>query len=151
VRWDEIKRAEKAGAGTQEAASALDGVSAGLPALMQAAKVQKKAAKVGFDWSEAAPVLAKIREETAEVERAIESGSAAAVEEEVGDLLFAVVNLARKLHLDAEVALRRATEKFIQRFQCLEAIARTRGAQLEKMSLAEMDAIWDEVKRATHD
>ncbi len=150
VRWDEIKRGEKAAAsgGAPEMPGALDGISAGLPALMHAAKVQKKAAKVGFDWSDPAPVLAKVREEIAEVEQAMAGGDAAALEDEIGDLLFSVVNLARKLHLDAEVALRRATEKFIRRFVQVEKIARERGLAWEQMSLVEMDAIWDEVKRA---
>lgn len=141
TRWEEIKRAEK---GTTAAASALDGVSEGLPSLMRAEKVQKKAAKVGFDWSELPPVVAKVREEIAEVEGAL--GDAEKVEEEVGDLLFAVVNLARKLKVDGEVALQRATDKFVARFRQVECIARERGLALEKMTLAEMDEIWDEVK-----
>ena len=141
TRWEEIKRAEK---GTTPTASALDGVSEGLPSLMRAEKVQKKAAKVGFDWSELPPVVAKVREEIAEVEGAL--GDADKVEEEVGDLLFAVVNLARKLKVDGEVALQRATDKFATRFRQMEAIARERGLDLEKMTLAEMDTIWDAVK-----
>ncbi len=141
TRWEEIKRAEK---GTAPTASALDGVSEGLPSLMRAEKVQKKAAKVGFDWSELPPVLAKVREEIAEVEGAL--GDADKVEEEVGDLLFAVVNLARKLKVDGEVALQRATDKFAARFRQVESIARERGLVLETMTLAEMDAIWDAVK-----
>ena len=141
TRWEEIKRAEK---GTTAAASALDGVSEGLPSLMRAEKVQKKAAKVGFDWSELPPVVAKVREEIAEVEGAL--GDADKVEEEVGDLLFAVVNLARKLKVDGEVALQRATDKFATRFRQVESIARERGLALEKMTLAEMDEIWDAVK-----
>ena len=141
TRWEEIKRAEK---GTTAAASALDGVSEGLPSLMRAEKVQKKAAKVGFDWSELPPVVAKVREEIAEVEGAL--GDADKVEEEIGDLLFAVVNLARKLKVDGEVALQRATDKFATRFRQVESIARERGLALEKMTLAEMDEIWDAVK-----
>ena len=141
TRWEEIKRAEK---GTAATASALDGVSEGLPSLMRAEKVQKKAAKVGFDWSELPPVVAKVREEIAEVEGAL--GDTEKVEEEVGDLLFAVVNLARKLKVDGEVALQRATDKFATRFREVEAVARERGLALEKMTLAEMDEIWDEVK-----
>ena len=106
--------------------------------------MQKKAAKVGFDWSELPPVVAKVREEIAEVEGAL--GDADKVEEEVGDLLFAVVNLARKLKVDGEVALQRATDKFATRFRHVESIARERGLALEKMTLAEMDEIWDAVK-----
>ncbi len=142
ARWEEIKRAEK---GSAAEASALDGISEGLPGLMRAEKVQKRAAKVGFDWSELPPVIAKVREELAEVEAAI--GDADRVEDEVGDLLFAVVNLARKLKTDGEVALQRATDKFSKRFRAVEALARERGLQLEAMSLAELDTLWDEVKR----
>ena len=139
-RWDEIKRTEKGPAGE----SILDGIGEGLPGLLRAEKTQKRAAKVGFDWSELAPVVAKVREELAEVEEA--ASDPAKVEEEIGDLLFAVVNLARKLKVDGEVALQRATEKFAGRFKKIEAIARERGLILEKMSLAEMDVIWDGVK-----
>jgi MazG family protein len=142
VRWEEIKRAEKGVAPT----SALDGITDGLPSLMRAEKVQKKAAKVGFDWSELPPVIAKVREEIAEIEDAL--GDHDKVEDEVGDLLFAVVNLARKLKVDGEVALQRATDKFVARFQKVETLAATRGQNLEALSLAEMDVIWDEVKRA---
>lgn len=141
TRWEEIKRAEKG----DSPASALDGITDGLPGLMRAEKVQKRAAKVGFDWTELPPVLAKVREELAEVEAAI--GDADKVEDEIGDLLFAVVNLARKLQTDGEVALQRATEKFSTRFRAVEAIARERGLELEKMTLNELDVLWDEVKR----
>ncbi len=141
-RWEEIKREEKG----VKAESALDGVSEGLPGLLRAEKIQKRAAKVGFDWSELPPVIAKVREELAEVEGAIPDPKK--VEEEIGDLLFAVVNLARKLKVDGEVALQGATEKFAARFRKVEAIAKQRGLALEKMSLAEMDVIWHEVKAA---
>ena len=139
-RWDEIKRTEKGPVHE----SVLDGIGEGLPGLLRAEKMQKRAAKVGFDWSELPPVIAKVREELAEVEAAM--SDPAKVEGEIGDLLFAVVNLARKLKVDGEVALHGATEKFASRFRKIEAIARERGLTLETMSLAEMDAIWDEVK-----
>ncbi len=142
ARWDEIKRAEK-GAGE---ASLLDGITNGLPGLMRAEKVQKKAAKAGFDWDSIAPVVAKIREETAEVEGAIATGDAGRIEDEIGDLLFAVVNLARKANVDGEVALQRATGKFEGRFRGVERIVRERGLEFGKLTLAELDAIWDEVK-----
>ncbi len=142
-RWDEIKRAEKGA----EAASLLDGLPVGLPALLHAEKVQKRAAKVGFDWSEAGPVLEKVREELAETEKAMASGNWIEMEEEIGDLLFAVVNLARKLRIETEVALYAATEKFSRRFRQMEEAARERGLKMEGMTLAEMDVIWDEVKR----
>ena len=139
-RWDEIKRAEKGDAPR----SALDGIPGSLPALMRAEKVQKKAAKVGFDWSETAPVVAKVREELSEVEEA--GDDPVKLEEEIGDLLFATVNLARKHKVDAEVALQGATAKFMKRFHSVEAIAADRALVLEKLSLAELDVIWDEVK-----
>lgn len=146
TRWEEIKRAEKGEAAVT--ASALDGVTPGLPALMYAEKIQKKAAKVGFDWSELPPVVSKVREELLEVEAAVASGQAEEIEEEIGDLLFAAVNLARKAKVDGEVALQRATTKFSDRFRAVEALARTRGLDLEKMALPEMDALWDEIKAA---
>lgn len=139
-KWDDIKRAEKGAA----PASVLDGLPKGLPALMRAQKVQKKAARVGFDWDDAAPVFAKVREELAEVEATV--GDPAKLEEELGDVLFSVVNLARKLKVDAEPALHRATEKFSARFRAVEALARERGLVLDGMTLAELDLLWDEVK-----
>ena len=143
-RWDEIKRSEKGGDAPK---SVLDGIPGSLAALMRAQKVQKKGAKVGFDWDAAAPVIAKVREELAEVEAAIAAQNADALEDEIGDLLFSVVNLARKLKIDAEVALHRATNKFTARFHAVEALARERALVLEKMTLAELDVLWDEVKR----
>ena len=141
-KWDDIKRAEKGGVSE----SALEGIPGGLPALLRAQKVQKKAAKVGFDWAEVAPVLAKIREELGELEAELANGHAARLEDELGDLLFSVVNLARKLHLDAETALQGATVKFSGRFRAVEKLARERALALEKLSLPELDALWDEVK-----
>ncbi len=142
TRWEEIKRAEKGA----KVSSILDGVSEGLPGLLHAEKVQKRAAKVGFDWSEVPPVIAKVREEIGEVEAAIADGDPGAIEDEIGDLLFATVNLARKVHVDGEVALQRATEKFSTRFRAVETLATERSLNLEKMTLAELDALWDEVK-----
>ena len=145
-QWDDLKRAEKG----PRAVSALDGISAALPALLHAEKVQKKAARVGFDWSEAAPVAAKIREELAEIEAELAHPAAAParIEDEIGDLLFSVVNLARKLKVDGETALRRSTEKFATRFRQVEALARERGLVLEKLTLPALDLLWDEVKRS---
>ncbi len=140
TRWEEIKRQEKGEVHT----SALDGISEGLPGLLRAEKIQKKAAKVGFDWDAVPPVIAKVREEIAEVEAAL--GDPAKVEDEIGDLLFAAVNLARKLKVDGEVALQKATDKFAARFRKVEAIAESEGKKLQELSLAEMDAIWDRVK-----
>ncbi len=140
TRWEEIKREEK---GVMHE-SLLDGISEGLPGLLRAEKIQKRAAKAGFDWNELPPVIAKIREELAEVEAVLTDPQK--VEDEIGDLLFSVVNLARKLKVDGEVALQRATEKFSTRFRKIEAIAQQRGLALEKMTLPELDVIWDEVK-----
>lgn len=140
TRWEEIKRAEKGEVHT----SALDGVSTGMPGLMRAEKVQKKAAKVGFDWDAVAPVIEKVREELAEVEAAL--GDPRKVEDEIGDLLFAAVNLARKLKVDGEVALQRATDKFTARFKAIEALAREEGKELGTMTLAEMDVLWERAK-----
>jgi ATP diphosphatase len=111
--------------------------------------LQKKAGKIGFDWSSAGPVLEKVREELAEVEQAMAGGDREKIEEEIGDLLFAVVNLARKLKIEAEVALRAATEKFACRFRAMEALARERSLALPGMTLEQMDVLWDEVKRRT--
>ena len=143
VRWEEIKRAEKGGVARE---SIFDGVCEGWPALQHAAKVQKKAAGVGFDWNAPEPVLEKVREELAEVQEEM-SGGGARLEEEIGDLLFAAVNLSRKLKVDPEVALSRATRKFINRFQSVEALAKERNLKLEGQPLEALDLLWDEVKK----
>jgi MazG family protein len=145
-QWDEIKRAERESKGAPANASALDGVSAALPALMRAEKVQKRAARVGFDWRQLHDVVKKIREEVDEVEQEIESGNRANLEDELGDLLFAVVNLTRKAKFEAEILLNQATNKFVRRFHALEAEAARIGKPVPGLSLAEMDAIWDRVK-----
>ena len=150
VRWDEIKRQEKARAGAVEAEpSRMDGLPATLPALMRAQKAQEKAAKVGFDWRESSEVLAKVREETAEIEAAAASGPPDAVAEEIGDLLFAAVNLARWHKLDAETALRHATDKFVRRFRQVEAALRARGQAWDMATFEELDALWEEAKKST--
>lgn len=148
-RWDEIKRQEK-GATADE--SVLTGLPAGLPALMRAQKAQGKAATVGFDWPTVAEVQAKIREEIAEVEAETTDGpghNADAVADELGDLLFATVNLARWHKLDAEAMLNRATDKFVRRFQRIEDALRARGQRWEDATFAELDALWEQVKKAT--
>ena len=141
-RWEEIKRAEKGNTHV----SALDHVSEALPSLMHAEKIGKRAARVGFDWENAGQVIDKIREELAEVEHALAT-EPHRVEEELGDLLFAVTNLARKIKVEPEVALRRATRKFITRFQKIEAVLAGRGRKPEECAMAELDEIWDEIKR----
>jgi MazG family protein len=143
VRWEEIKRSEKGG---RAEASRLDGISEGLSSLQHAAKVQKRAAECGFDWETVEPVLEKVREELGEVEESLAAGGAG-LEEEVGDLLFSVVNLSRKLRLDPEVALRRATRKFSERFRAVEALASEKGLLMQEQSLEVLDVLWEEVKR----
>lgn len=138
-QWEVIKRSEK-----QERKSALDGVPKGLPALARAQKVQTKAARVGFDWNDADGVLMKIREELEEIECAPEHR----LEEEVGDLLFAVVNFARKKGFDAEQVLYQATAKFSDRFQAMERLAKDHGQELPSLTLPQMDEIWEESKAA---
>lgn len=144
TQWDAIKRVEK---GTQKE-GLLHAVGSGLPALMRGQKLQKKAARVGFDWPDAAPVFGKIREEAAELEAAVQEGNQAHVEEELGDLLFSVVNLARKLGVESETALAAANDKFVRRFHAMEEHLRAQGRELGKLTLEEMDQAWDEVKRA---
>lgn len=148
-RWEEIKaeeRAEKAAA--PEQLSLLDDVPAALPALSRAAKLQKRAANVGFDWADATPVVAKIQEELDEVREAVANGQAAQVAEEVGDLLFVMVNLARHLQVDAEDALRQANAKFERRFRFIEEGLNAQGRTPQEASLEEMDALWDAAKVA---
>jgi nucleoside triphosphate diphosphatase len=143
-QWDAIKRTEK---GTEHE-GLLHGTGHGLPALMRAQKLQKKAARVGFDWPDATPVFGKIREEAVELEEAIASGDKAHMEEELGDLLFSVVNLARKLGIESEPALAAANEKFTRRFHAMETHLREKGHELGKLPLEQMDAAWDEVKHS---
>ena len=121
------------------------GVALGLPALMRAAKLQKRAARVGFDWEDPADVAAKVAEEAAELAAAADPD---AVEDELGDLLFSAVNLARHLGVDPERALRRANDKFQRRFNALEDDLRAAGSSPAEASAAEMEALWQAVKRA---
>lgn len=147
-RWEEIKaqeRAEKAAA--PEQLSLLDDVAGALPALNRAAKLQKRAASVGFDWPAALPVLDKVREELDEVLQAMADGEQAAMQEEIGDLLFSVVNLARHLKVDPENALRGANRKFERRFRFIEQALRDTRRPIEDCALEELDALWGEAKR----
>ncbi len=137
-KWEEIKRAEKS-----DRISALDGVPRALPALMRAQQVQKKAARVGFDWTEAQEALAKIEEETAELREAMARADEAHVREELGDLFFSVVNLARKLGQDSEMTLKAATDKFVARFHAVERAAAAAGRPVEQCSADELNAYWD--------
>ena len=144
-KWENIKAAEKK---ETTAISRMESVPNALPALIRATKIQKRAAEVGFDWDDVSGALSKIKEETDEViEASKENLDAAHVAEELGDLLFSVVNAARFLKVDPEEALNSATRKFIRRFSYVEQQSLACGKQLENMSLEEMDELWDEAKR----
>ena len=142
--WEATKAAERAG--KSEDTSALAGIAAALPALKRADKIQKRAARVGFDWPDVAPVWDKLQEETQEVQEALANNDAAAVQDEIGDLLFTVVNLARHVNVDAEAALVRANAKFEKRFRQVEQLASAQQDVLSELSLAELDALWDKAK-----
>jgi ATP diphosphatase len=148
--WEKQKAAERAAEAAAKGLkpSALDGVIGGLPALTRAEKLQKRAARVGFDWPEAAQVLDKIAEETQEIRAALEEKAPKdSVAEEIGDLLFAVVNLARHLEIDSEGALRAANRKFERRFRRVEAILGAQGKEPAGSTLDEMEAAWVQAKR----
>ena len=143
--WEAIKAIERKG---KAEGGTLDGVAMGLPALTRAVKLQNRAARVGFDWPGPAEVLDKIAEETAELVEARDSLGPDAREEEFGDLLFVMANLARHLKIDPEQALRRANSKFTRRFQAIEAALAAQGRRPEDSDLAEMDRLWDQAKAA---
>lgn len=143
-QWDAIKRAEK----KAEGEAYFSGLTRALPALMFAQKAQAKAARVNFDWSELSGVIAKVDEELGETKEAIASDDQEAIANEMGDLLFAVVNLARKSQLDAETALAAATEKFIARFHALERELQREGGKLGEADLAALDEIWNRIKKS---
>lgn len=146
ARWNEIKAQEKS---NRSESSILDGVPTAFPSLLRAQKIQKQCSKVGFDWHETPPVIAKIEEELQEVKEEINKDSLdhSRIEEEIGDLLFATVNLSRHLKCNAEESLRKANFKFEQRFRKIEQKAKDKGCELEDLSLVEMDLLWDEVKK----
>ena len=141
--WESIKAAERS---EKSQKGALDGVAANLPALLRAYKLQKRAARVGFDWPDTGHVIDKIVEEAAELKDAADRLNAGETEEEFGDLLFVIANLARHLQIEPEAALRRANAKFIRRFEAVEARLAAIGKTPQKSDLAEMDALWDAVK-----
>lgn len=140
-QWEAIKREEK-----NSDLHYLASLPKALPAPVRAQKAQSKAARVNFDWTALDDVIAKVEEELRETKAAIQSGKQEMIEDEIGDLLFAIVNLARKCKIDAESALQSATDKFVKRFNRLEDQLKTRGRKLGEAELAEMDAIWDEIK-----
>lgn len=141
ANWDELKKKEKHQA---TAADSVDAVARSLPGLWRAEKIQKKAAKVGFDWDSMDGAMEKLREETEELQTAIREGSN--VSEELGDLLFAAVNVARFVKVDPEAAMTAACDKFARRFRAVEEAAAAQGKALSDMTLAEMDALWDKAK-----
>ncbi|MEO0939772.1 MAG: nucleoside triphosphate pyrophosphohydrolase [Pseudomonadota bacterium] len=143
--WEAIKAAERA---AKAQTRTLDGVALGLPALMRAVKLQKRAARVGFDWPETGQVLAKITEEAAELVEAKDTLSQDAIEDEMGDLIFVLANLARHLDVDPEKALRRTNAKFTRRFNAVEDALAAQGKRPEDSTLSEMDALWDQAKAA---
>jgi len=147
-RWEAQKAQERAAKSQQATQSVLDGVAVALPALVRAEKLQKRAARVGFDWPDVQGPLAKVREEIAEVEAELASAAPQeVVSAEIGDLLFAVVNLARHAGVDAEAALRAGNLKFERRFRAVEAALADAGKTPQQASLDEMDALWESVKR----
>ena len=145
VNWEQIKQQERARKGKTHQ-SALDGVPAGLPALQRASKVQKKAARVGFDWPETGPVREQVNLELAELDEALHRGHQADIEDELGDVIFTLVNLSRHLKIDPEQALRKATAKFETRFRQME---QDQPAPLDTLDPAALEAAWQHAKRRT--
>lgn len=144
AQWESIKANER-----EQSGSLMDGLAWSLPSLMLAHHAQKRAAQVGFDWNDPLPALQKLKEEIAEVESVLsdDRSDRKRLEDEIGDLLFAAVNVARLSGVDAEMALRNAVRKFVSRFRAIEETAKQQGKSLAEMKLEEMDAIWEEVKR----
>ncbi len=147
--WEQAKadeRQQKAIVRDSDASSILDGVAQSLPALMQAEKLQSRAARHGFDWQDAAPVFDKVLEELEEVREAFDSGDGQHIREEIGDLLFVAVNLARHMSVEPETALRASSRKFSQRFKYIEKCVAAQNRSLDDCELDELDALWDEAK-----
>jgi MazG family protein len=148
IAWEEHKQRERAAKAGAQPSSILDNVPVSLPALTRAAKLGKRAASVGFEWPDVQGALDKAEEELHEVRDAIADGTSTdAIEDELGDLLFCVVNICRHLKIDPETALRRTNLKFSRRFQHVETRMRQQGRELTQGSLAEMDGYWDEAKK----
>ena len=147
VAWEVLKAEERASKG-QEHAGVLDGVPAGLPALSRAVKLTSRAARVGFEWPDVGGVLTKLHEEVGELEAEIEAGDKARLRDELGDVLFVIANLARKLDIEPEDALRSTNAKFVRRFKSIEAALATSGRTPDQSTLEEMDKLWDEAKAA---
>jgi len=144
IRWEELKAGEK---GNRHRTSILDGIPKQLPALLRAQQLQSRAARVGFDWPAIGPVVKKVREELREFEKAKRSRSKTRMEEELGDIVFSLVNLARFLKINTEDALRNTTRRFIRRFQYIEKAAAKRRMPVRDLSPSEMNRLWEEAKR----
>lgn len=142
--WEAIKKEE---AGNEDRESILDGIPIALPALLRGQKIQKRAARVGFDWDHIQDVISKVDEELAEVKESLKKNQQAEIEMEIGDLLFAIVNLCRFVELQAEETLRKSNRKFIQRFKRMEKILEKQGKDISEQSLSTLDEIWEEVKK----
>ncbi len=141
--WEKIKSKER---DIKTVTESMRDVTKGLPALMRAYKIQSKAAKVGFDWDDVKFCIEKVREETEEVKEAILAGNKEEIQKEIGDLLFAVVNVARFMDVNPEIAAEESNKKFMKRFEYVETQAGKQGKKLEEMSLQQMDELWDEAK-----
>ena len=148
VAWEEMKAKERQSRSPGKPASALDDVALALPALLRSQKLQKRAARVGFDWPTADDVFEKLDEELSEVKEAIQSGNQAHIEEELGDLLFVCTNLVRKLGGESESILRAANEKFTKRFKAMEALSSERGLDFKSLTLEEQESLWQDIKRS---
>lgn len=143
VNWDRLKNGEQ---GKKQRQSIADGIPAGMPALLYALKIQTRAQRAGFDWDDAFGVIEKIREETGELEAAVSAGDLEAAADEIGDLVFSAVNLARKLGVDPETAVRKVNRRFAERFANIEDAARRRGISVAEMPMEEKESIWQKAK-----
>ncbi|PKM51508.1 MAG: nucleoside triphosphate pyrophosphohydrolase [Firmicutes bacterium HGW-Firmicutes-7] len=143
LQWEEIKKAEKQ---YSSFGHKLESVPRAMPALLRAYKVQQKASMIGFDFSEYKQAFSKVLEELREFEEALAKGEKSAIQDEYGDLLFSMVNISRFFELNPEISLTNATEKFINRFKGIEEMAQNKGFELDKLSIIEMDQLWDEFK-----
>ena len=144
LEWEELKKKEKS---IESVTEDLEGIAKALPALIRAEKIQKKASKVGFDWDEVEEAIKKVREEINELIEVYNSENKAKIVEEVGDLIFACVNVSRFLKVDSEEALNLTSDKFIRRFNYIETKAKSMNIKLEEMTLEEMDKLWEEAKK----
>jgi tetrapyrrole methylase family protein/MazG family protein len=142
--WEQLKKAER----SEKKEGVLSGVPPSLPALLKAARLTEKASRVGFDWEEVSDIFTKIDEEVAELREAVATNDRHHVEEEVGDLLFTLANIARRMEINPEEALQRTNRKFKERFEHIEKALQEQGKSFEETTLAEMDALWDEAKRS---